>query len=47
MTRSREFDLIIFGASGFTGQIAVKYLDENYPTLNWAISGRNLEKLEI
>jgi len=46
MTMSREFDLIIFGASGFTGQIAVKYLDENYPTLNWAISGRNLEKLE-
>ena len=42
---SREFDLIIFGASGFTGQIAVKYLDENYPTLNWAISGRNFDKL--
>ena len=42
---NREFDLIIFGASGFTGQIAVKYLDKNYPTLNWAISGRNKEKL--
>ena len=43
---NREFDLIIFGASGFTGQIAVKYLDKNYPTLKWAISGRNLEKLK-
>ena len=43
---SREFDLIIFGATGFTGQIAVKYLDKNYPTLHWAISGRNLEKLK-
>ena len=42
---SREFDLIIFGASGFTGQIAVKYLDDNYPNLNWAISGRNYDKL--
>ena len=42
---NREFDLIVFGASGFTGQIAVKYLDKNYPTLNWAISGRNKEKL--
>ena len=42
---NREFDIIIFGASGFTGQIAVKYLDKNYPTLNWAISGRNKEKL--
>ncbi len=46
MMMNREFDLIIFGASGFTGQIAVKYLDKNYPTLNWAISGRNLEKLK-
>ena len=45
MKMNREFDLIIFGASGFTGQIAVKYLDENYPALKWAISGRNLEKL--
>ena len=43
---SRKFDLIIFGASGFTGQIAVKYIDKNYPALNWAIAGRNLEKLE-
>ena len=43
---SREFDLIIFGASGFTGQIAVKYLDENYPSLKWAISGRNYKKLK-
>ena len=43
---SKEFDLIIFGATGFTGQIAVKYLDDNYPSINWAISGRNIEKLE-
>ena len=47
MMMNKEFDLIIFGATGFTGQIAVKYLDDNYPSLNWAISGRNLDKLEI
>ena len=45
MKMNREFDLIIFGASGFTGQIAVKYLDENYPTLKW-VPSRNLEKLK-
>ena len=28
MTMSREFDLIIFGASGFTGQIAVNIARE-------------------
>tara|TARA_B100000579_G_scaffold422706_1_gene425007 strand:- start:1099 stop:2292 length:1194 start_codon:yes stop_codon:yes gene_type:complete len=43
---NKEFDLIIFGATGFTGKIAVKYLDDNYPSLNWAISGRNLDKLK-
>jgi len=41
----REFDIIIFGATGFTGQIAVKYLDKYYPNIKWAISGRNLSKL--
>ena len=43
---NKEFDIIIFGATGFTGQIAVKYLDKHYPELNWAISGRNTEKLK-
>ena len=38
---NREYDLIIYGASGFTGRLAVEYLDENYSDLNWAIAGRN------
>ena len=42
---SREYDLIIYGASGFTGRLAVEYLDENYSDLNWAIAGRNEDKL--
>ena len=42
---NRDYDLIIYGASGFTGRLAVEYLDENYRDLNWAIAGRNEDKL--
>ncbi len=45
----REFDLIIWGASGFTGQLVVEYLAQTYGVdgdINWAIAGRNREKLE-
>jgi short subunit dehydrogenase-like uncharacterized protein len=47
-----EFDLVIFGASGFTGRLVVEYIlkqygfrDEARSNVNWAIAGRNLEKL--
>jgi len=42
---NREFDLIIYGATGFTGRLAVEYIDNNYSDLKWAIAGRNSEKL--
>ena len=44
--KTRNFQLIIFGATGFTGQIATKYIDQHYPSLKWAIAGRNKDKLE-
>ena len=44
---NREFDLILYGATGFTGRHAVKYLSANAPAgLRWAIAGRNHAKLE-
>jgi short subunit dehydrogenase-like uncharacterized protein len=45
----REFDVIVWGASGFTGELVVEYLARAYGVggeLNWAIAGRNLDKLE-
>ena len=45
----REFDLVVWGASGFTGHLVTEYLVRTYGTegdLNWAIAGRNPEKLE-
>ena len=40
----REFDVIVWGATGFTGRLVAEYLAENYGVvgkLKWAIGGRN------
>lgn len=45
----REFDIILFGATGFTGQLVAEYLLREYGhkgSLRWAIAGRNSQKLE-
>ena len=45
---SREFDVIVWGATGFTGQLVAEYLLEQYGVggeLTWAIGGRNEAKL--
>ncbi len=44
---SRPYDLILWGATGFTGQLVARYLHCSYGhTLRWAIAGRSLSKLE-
>ncbi|HRI53935.1 MAG TPA: saccharopine dehydrogenase NADP-binding domain-containing protein, partial [Pseudomonadota bacterium] len=46
MHKDRDFDLIVFGATGFTGQLVAEYLARNRPEwLRWALAGRSLEKL--
>ena len=30
MSNGREFDLIVYGASGFTGRLVAEYLDQTY-----------------
>lgn len=45
----REFDIIIWGASGFTGRLVAEYLLRQYgvnKNLKWAMGGRNHSKLE-
>ena len=41
----KEFDLIIFGGSGFTGKLVLEYMSEKYSHLNWAVAGRVLKSL--
>ena len=43
----REFDLIIYGATGFTGRLVAEYVAGSYPDgLRWAMAGRSLTKLQ-
>jgi short subunit dehydrogenase-like uncharacterized protein len=43
----RQYDLALFGATGFTGGLTSRYLAENGPEgLRWALVGRNRGKLE-
>jgi short subunit dehydrogenase-like uncharacterized protein len=43
----REFDLILWGATGFTGQLVAEYLVAHYgpDSLRWALGGRNESRL--
>jgi short subunit dehydrogenase-like uncharacterized protein len=46
--KNRPFDVIVFGATSFVGQILCKHLVDRHGTggsLRWAISGRNKAKL--
>ena len=45
----RPFDVIVYGATGFTGQLVAAYLLREYGVdrdVRWAIAGRNMAKLE-
>ncbi|KDQ62045.1 hypothetical protein JAAARDRAFT_189419 [Jaapia argillacea MUCL 33604] len=47
----RDYDIVVYGASGFTGKFVVRELYSLataglFPNLRWAIAGRSLDKLE-
>ena len=47
MAAARDFDIVIFGATGFTGELTAAYLAEHAPTgCRWALAGRSIPKLE-
>lgn len=46
---SPEFDVVVYGASGFTGRLVAEYLasgNASVSDLRWAVAGRNAEKLK-
>ncbi|TQL70459.1 short subunit dehydrogenase-like uncharacterized protein [Nocardioides albertanoniae] len=46
MTTSRDLDIVLFGATGFTGGLVAGYLAEHAPDgLRWALAGRSPERL--
>ncbi len=47
MPTSRDLDVVLLGATGFTGALTAEYLAEHAPSgLRWALAGRNRGKLE-
>src|SRR3981081_4344982 len=45
---SSKFDIVVYGANGFTGQLVAEYLAAHYRGdnhLKWAMAGRSLDKL--
>ena len=43
----RDYDIIVWGATGFTGKLVTRYMESNYSqdNLRWAVAGRNKSKL--
>ncbi|MBI5261588.1 MAG: saccharopine dehydrogenase NADP-binding domain-containing protein [Bradyrhizobium sp.] len=49
MKSSSKFDIVVYGATGFTGQLVAEYLALSYRNdtqLKWAMAGRSLDKLK-
>lgn len=42
----RPLDVVVFGATGFTGKLVAEYLAEHAGDAAWAIAGRSRDKLE-
>lgn len=48
MTSTKDLDIVLFGATGYTGSLAAEYIAKTFPTsLKWAIAGRSTSSLEI
>lgn len=45
-SKHREYDLILFGATGYTGKLCAEHIALKLPTnLRWAIGGRSGSRL--
>ena len=48
MSSDKTYDVVVYGASGYTGRLVVEYMAKQYPKgsgVTWAMAGRNAEKL--
>ena len=49
MSNEREFGIVVYGATGYTGRLVADYLNRQYGVngdINWAMAGRSQSKLE-
>jgi hypothetical protein len=47
MSASRQYDVVVWGATGYTGKLAAEHITKSLPTdLRWALAGRTESKLQ-
>mgnify|MGYP006115676055 CR=1 FL=1 len=49
MNNEREYGIVVYGATGYTGRLVAEYLNLQYGVggeVNWAMAGRSMAKLE-
>ncbi|KAF1961668.1 hypothetical protein CC80DRAFT_522416 [Byssothecium circinans] len=47
MAQNRQYELVLLGATGYTGKLTAEWVTTHLPTdLKWAIAGRNAKKLQ-
>lgn len=48
MTEATEFDIVVYGATGFTGKLVAEHMAKTFGSRNirWAMAGRNANKLK-
>ena len=49
MSKENKFDVVIYGATGFTGKLVAEYMVSQYghnQDIAWAMAGRSIDKLE-
>jgi short subunit dehydrogenase-like uncharacterized protein len=49
MSNEREYGIVVYGATGYTGRLVAEYLNLQYGVggeVNWAMAGRSMAKLE-
>jgi short subunit dehydrogenase-like uncharacterized protein len=48
MSSLKKFDIVVYGATGFTGRLVAEYLaHKDDKELKWAMAGRSLDKLKL
>jgi len=43
----KTYPIVVLGATGFTGRLAVEYLNQRYPDLKYAVTARSKTRLEV
>jgi short subunit dehydrogenase-like uncharacterized protein len=47
MIADREFDLVLLGPTGYTGQLCIEHIANTFPTkFRWALAGRSASKIQ-